>query len=757
MNVLIYRPISLTALLLASAVPATWAHAQGVSGDASGPQAAVNRSSDDIIITARRTEERLQDVPVSVTAIGAADLEAARVESLTDIQQLAPSVNITPLNGVGTAATVSIRGQVQTSAGIGVDPSVGVYINEVYNARPANLDSAVFDVSSVQILRGPQGTLFGRNSVGGALLIETRRPGADFGGYIDASVEDPFGYNIEAALNMPLGEQAGLRIAGLRQYVKGYSRVVGADYRLDDTNRWSGRVTLDATLGALQTTFIADGFRSRVNGPALYPLPPNPALMTRSNPIRAAYLDEYAESLTRDYWLASQDQRTYGHSDTWGISNISTVDLTDNLKFKNIAGYRWQKSDDLVNHDALAANLLYTQVTSKSYQLSEEFQFQASLFEDTLDLIAGGYFFQERGYDRSNSYVFRAPTSTARGQNRFTADNTAISAFAHASWQLPIDIPAHLFGGVRETRDTREMFFESRNVLADGSTACTVSGAGPDCKGRATKTFPATTWDVGIDIKPIDEIMLYGTIARGYRTGGFNGRATGLTQQLPFFSEYVTSYEAGLKAEWYAGGVRGTFNVSGFYSDYTDIQRITVIDGPSGLQSSVGNAASATVQGVEVEAAVILARDVRARAFYSFIDPKYNTYLDGGVDRSDNEFPFVPRNQAGATLDWVVARMDGGDEFGLNASWSYRDGYFVEIINSPTTKVDSYHLFNASARWDNISGSGISAELYAENLFDKKYDRGGFSVYNSLGTANVIHGAPRVVGVSIRVPFGAER
>jgi iron complex outermembrane receptor protein len=182
-----------------------------------------------------------------------------------------------------------------------------------------------------------------------------------------------------------------------------------------------------------------------------------------------------------------------------------------------------------------------------------------------------------------------------------------------------------------------------------------------------------------------------------------------------------------------------------------------VILGPAGPQSSVGNAASAHVQGLEAEAAVIVNRDLRLRAFYSYIDPVYDSYIDNGVDRSANEFPFVPRHQAGATADWVFARGASGDEFALNGNWSYRSGFFIEIINSPTTKTEGYSIFNASLRWDNIRGTGISAELYARNLFDKEYNRGGFSVYTSIGTANVVRGDPRVIGVSVRVPFGGER
>jgi iron complex outermembrane recepter protein len=771
--------VSLTALLISGALP-QMAHAQSAGAQASAAAPAAQPPADrgspqnsdqgsgqqpeatppdnqDILVTARRTRERLQDVPVSVTAVQEQELTNAGADSLAQVQQLSPSLNITPLNGVGTAATVSIRGQVQTTAGIGVDPSTGVYINEVYVARPAGLNASLFDIQNVQVLRGPQGTLFGRNTVGGAVLIETRRPGPDFGGYFYASVEDPFGYNLEGALNLPLGEHAGLRLAAQRQYVEGYSDVVGADYRLDDTDNWSGRATLSIDLGDVNTTFIGDLFHSDVNGPATYPLPYNPAIVTTANPLRAAYITEYNQAILRPFRLASQSQRTRGIADTGGVSNNTTWEIAPHLRLRNILGYRFQKSNDLADHDALAATVLYTQVQSDTHQFSEELQLQGSLFNDSLDFVLGGYYFSEAGTDYSNSYSLLAPTSIARSQNRFRAENSAISGFGHVSWKLPIGIPAHLFGGLRYTVDTRVIFFRTGRINADSSFTCLVPNGGTACNAQAEDDFPATTWDVGLDIRPIPQVLLYASVSRGYRTGGFNGRATNLTQELPFLPEFVTSYETGVKSEWGSGSVRGTFNLSGFYADYSDIQRTTVIIGPAGPQSSVANAASAHIQGLEAEATMSIDRNLRLRAFYSLIDPKYDEYIDNGVDRSANQFPFVPRHQAGATVDWTFAHGSRGDAFALGGNWSYRSGFFLEIINSPTTRVESYNLFNASLRWQNIHGTGITAELYARNLLDEEYNRGGFSVYTSVGTANVIRGDPRVIGVSIRVPFGGER
>jgi iron complex outermembrane receptor protein len=730
----------------------------GTANAQTAPQeAAAAAASDDIVVTARRTAERLQDVPVAVTAVTGQQLESLQIRNLTDVQRLSPSLSITPLNGASNSASIQIRGQVQTTAGIGVDPSTGAYLNEIYMARPAGLDAAIFDINSVQVLKGPQGTLFGRSSVGGAVLIETKRPTDSFGGYVSAALEDPWGYSLEGALNVPLGEGIGLRVAGLRQYIDGYTKVLNGNYRLDDRDRWAGRATLQAQLtDTLTTTFIGDYYRSSTNGPAFFAKTYNPALVNATTAAGAAYLTAFAKQQTLGFHEKESQFKPFNYARVVGIANITTWDASEGLTFKNITGGRWVKADDTADHDGTTATILSTRVTSNTKQFSEELQLQAKPMEG-LDLIVGGYYFWETGYDHSNSYVRRAETSVARTQNRFTGTNTSASLFGQANYSLPIDIPAHIFAGIRRTRDKREITFENRNVNADGSFSCVVAGAPANCIKPAEKSFNATTWTFGFDIKPVEEAMLYGTVGRGYRSGGFNGRATSLPQQAPFSPEFVTSYELGIKSNWDLGGsTRLMFNAAAYTMDYTNIQRALVIISAGAPVSVVINTPSARIRGFELESTLRFGRDVSLGGFIGYTKPQYKKFIDNGVDRSNNKFTYVPKLQAGATLDATVYRSDRLGDFGFNLNYAYRSQLQQEIINFPGSVVDAYHLVNLSVRLENAFGSKASVEVYAKNLFDKDYEIGGFGAAGSVGVANVIHGAPRVVGVSLRVPFGND-
>jgi iron complex outermembrane receptor protein len=745
------RSVSL-ALLVAGSVSAA-AQAQ-VSPEPPAAQPA-SGAGEDIIVTARRVGERAQDVPIAITAISPMQIERQQIRTLTDIQKLSPSLSITPLNGSSSSASVQIRGQVQTTAGIGVDPSTGVYINEQYLARPAGLDAAVFDVASVQVLKGPQGTLFGRSSVGGALLVETKRPGKDFGGYVSAAIETPYGYTLEGALNLPVSENIGVRLSGLRQYVEGYTKVLNGDYRLDDRDRYALRGTVQMEFGSFKNVFVADYFHSSANGPAFFPVTFNPLLVSSTSVVGAQYRAAIAEQATLDWHEKNSQFKPFSRAHTGGVNNITTFEVSPEITLKNIIGARWQYANDTVDHDGTVAPVLSTKVESDTRQFSEEFQVQAKPI-DSLSIIAGGYYFWEKGHDFSNSYVNRPETATARTQNRFEAKNENVSAFTQANYTLPTSFPAHVFAGIRYNKDKRNIIFENRSVNADGSFTCIVGGAGADCHKPASKSFPATTWTAGFDVRPVEPVLLYGTVGRGYRSGGFNGRATSLAQQVPFEPEFATSYEIGAKTNWSLGGnVRAMLNVAAYTMDYTNIQRALVVISAGAPVSIVINTPSARIRGVELEGNLRFGSDITLSGFFGYTDPKYKKYIDNGVDRSDNKFTFVPKIQSGATLDWTVLRSQQGD-FAFNLNYAHRSALQLEVVNFPGSVVAGYDLVNASVRWDKIVGTRLSTEVYAQNLFDKDYEVGGFGAAGSVGVANVIHGAPRVVGLRVRLPFGEE-
>jgi iron complex outermembrane receptor protein len=734
---------------------------------ASAQEAAQQAPSDDIVVTARRTSERLQDVPVAVTAISGDAIERRNLRSVADIQALTPSLNFTSVNAQGSKSAIALRGQRQSALGINVDPSVGVYVNELYMARAA-IDTSLYDLESVQILKGPQGTLFGRNTTGGAVLVSTKKPGDYLGAYVRGQVEDPWGYVLEGALNVPLGEGNGLRIAGIRQYRRGYNEISNQNMRSDNRNRYGGRATLSLASGGLKTLFVGDYFRWRENGVGTFPLARFPVFGSAATaPIYAAFDAALAVAAASDDLKERRTgatQRPFSRGRNYSALNVTTYDLTDGILFKNIVGYASSNTSDSIDYDATPVPVLSTAVTSGQKQFSEEAQIQGKSFDKALDWIVGAYYFRETGWESGMSNTLTNPNTTiARNNNLFSAENSARSVFAHASYLLPVGLPAHIFGGLRRGNDKRSVLFRTRLISATGGITCSVAGApatlgvvGGACELPASKSFNSTTWDVGLDVKPTNDLLLYGSVSRGYRTGGFNGRATTAFTQVPYNPETVLNYEAGFKYSGLVGDMRTTLNVAAYHSKYDDIQQnIVFINSVGGISSSVINAAKARINGVEAELSIHPVRVLTLSGFYSLTDAKYTEFDQLGVDISYNKFAGVPRHTGGAALTWDVFEGAEAGNLQLNVNYRFSSGFQLDPINLAGSYAKAYSVWNGSLRLEKAFGTPATLEVYGKNIFDKTYTTGGFSSA-AIGFSSQTIGDPRVIGVGFRLPFGGE-
>ncbi len=718
---------------------------------------------EEIMVTARRKEERLQDVPVAVTAITGNKISENHITSFAEVQQLAPSLTLVPLNSSSMQFQIGMRGQRQTQSGVTVDPSVGIYFNDVYQGRAVS-DTALFDLESVQVLRGPQGTLFGRNTTGGAVAVTTRRPDGKNSGYVKASLETPYAYNLEGAVNVPLGDKAGLRIAAVRNYRQGYTHVVNfPGYHMDDRDRYAARITLELKPNEkLRSTFIGDYFESNENGTALYPLVYNPnfSIPPLQGLIDALRTQYDAQSSLGWHDVTLTNDQTKSHNKIYGIQNVTEYEFSDNLKVKNIIAYRKVEARVYADLDAVELGYLYVDVNAPTKQWSEELQLQGLSFNNRLDWIIGGYFFQEKGTDESRSWAFRPAFSVDQTNNRFTGKNTARSVFAHASYELSTSLPSHIFGGVRYSSDKREVIFRSGRV-AGGAFQCLVENApatlgvpGGECAVPADKTYNSTTWNVGVDIKPVEDLMFYGAVSRGFRSGGYNGRAQSAFQQNPFRPEWVTNYEVGMKAQTFLDGVQFALDVAMYYSKYSDIQSNIIVLNNGAPVSTAINAGKATIKGIEIETTIVPTDWLRLGGYFSYTDPYYTEFTQLGVDVSNNEFSLVPKTKAGAS---ATARIFNDSEVGSvdwKVNWRYNGGFELAVFNEPGDRVKAYNVVDTTVTWENAMASSASVDFYVKNVFNRKYNLGGFDVYGSLGYAGANRGDPRVFGIEVKVPFG---
>jgi iron complex outermembrane receptor protein len=620
-----------------------------------------------------------------------------------------------------------MRGQRQAESTITQDPSVQVYINEVNSARPGALNAGLYDVESVQVLKGPQGTLFGRNATGGALLITTRKPGDTFGGYIQGYVENPIGAGVTGAVDIPLAEGVGLRVAGNYQWRRGYTKVVNLDQWMDDRNRGSGRVTLDLKpIDGVRSTFVADYYRARENGVAVFPfnyIPGGSGNPTISGLVAGTgYPAAYANQAALGFHETTASQPGLSNMDAVGVTNTTAWDVSDAVTLKNIAGYRHNKTRDITDTDGTSANLLTTDGRTGQTQYSEEFQILGKSFDDKLEWVTGAYWFQESGYDDVHTYTFKAPLVGSYTNNNYRAKNISYSGFAHASYTLPFADRTRIYGGARWTHDTRDVVFKNRSVSVSGVITCSVqNAANPPCALPASTSSEKVTWDAGIDHKFGRNVLGYFTASTGYRAGGFNGRAQSAFTQEPFKPETVTNYEVGLKTSFPLASARVTFDAAAYWSDYKDIQRTVIVNfAAPGQTPIVGtnevNAASATIKGLEFELGIDITRRFEAHAHYSYTHARYNSFpvfdpvKQAEVDASNNGFYGVPPNQIGAGFSWVAVDAESG-RWRLSGDVNYSDGFELNDLNVPGGRADSSTLVNASLSWEKVLGTNITATV----------------------------------------------
>lgn len=820
------RAILLTTIMGVSA-SATPAFAQ------SAPQGAV--ALDDIIVTAQRRAERSQDVPIVISAFSADDIRERGINEPQDLYGNVPSLVVgTQGQGSRDVQTYSIRGQ---STGFLALPSVATYLNEVPLVASISLSlqggpGLFVDLADVQVLSGPQGTLFGRNTTGGAVLMTAKRPDTNVTeGYIEGSYGNYDLVNIEGAFNVPLiQDKLAVRVAGAYYDRTGFTRDLVWDKDRDNQHWYTGRVSILATpTERLTNNLMIYGSKSRNNGPGYINRGFQPGLGSSGNcatPACVAILNRQTEiSQQIGPRRTRNDIDGYTDIDSWGLINTTDLELSDELTLRNIASYQRLKLDYASDNDGTPLQAYQLTQSGKfpdfpipgltdefgipagGYnngvtlrhprdnlkQFSEELQLQGNLLDNKLTFAVGGFYIDTKPASlwESAAVQFCPPPFTgnpacggSRGESGVTNKSRAL--YGQATLDFGAFSPAldslRLTGGYRYTWDTVKGFSSNWTPRADGRVLCsvtnTIADVGSDCRFDATLKTKAPTWTIGLDYKPVNGLMVYGKVTRGYKAGGFNSIAVN-PQFRTFDPERLTSYEAGFKADWRIGSVPGRLNVTYFYSDYSNIQRP---GGDFNLITFAGGAkilsATATIQGVEVDASFRPFDGLEIGGTFSHTDAEYKdyNYTSLGADRTcgpNGTFPVVP---FGGAVDascmpfqyvtpyiyniHATAKIPLGKDMGELS-------YFINYSNvsrqptapasdpafEPGSTLEGYGLLNMSLDWRNIGQSGIDASLFVNNATNKLYRVSNLNTFNSLGVWSNLYGEPRMYGVRLRYSF----
>lgn len=751
---------------------------------AHGTVLAQSAGGDDIIVTARRAAESIQDVPVSIAAFNTELLEQKGVRSVFDLQQATPGLVVTNTQSQGRAGGgYNIRGQKQSADD--APPGVVAYLNDVPIYGPS-IGRAFFDIETVQVLKGPQGTLFGKNTNGGAVLVNSRKPTHAFEGYAIARYGNLDEKYLEAAVNIPVASSFAVRVAGNLGRRDGFTRNLGGR-DLDNQHYENLRASFlvqpaDSSFESLTvfnyTRIDESGAGYKVT--EIFDPPP-----LTGAPFSAARAAELNGAMALDARTVSNASPGFTYAKAFGVTNTTSADLTDNLLIKNIAGYQELKFEGRADYDNATSDFLSVDYARKSRQLTEELQLQGRFLDDRLSLIAGGFYLSEsqdpfQGRTRfgatsagnvmtpeffyNNQYNYTDLTSKAlfaQGTFRF-ADTLSFTAGYRYTWD-------HL-----KVSDRHERVFVPGTILMPEGTplplvACAFPGppGTPDprltvdldgCWRQADAKFSAGNYNIGLDWQPSRDVLVYLAHRHGYKSGGMNVTSPFYGEGAIYDPEKVDDIELGVKLSGHVGGMRYRFNTSAYHSWYDGLQLVQVINDASGPQSLTQNTGKARLWGGDIDASIDPVEGLTLSGTFSYFDGKF-TQQDGivigtggvPVDLVGQKYRSQPKTQFTLSAAYTVPI---GQDTELDASvfYSHTQGYYWTYDQLPGNHIASYDLLNARLGVNNVAGTGLGLAVFGKNLTNERYAI-GISRGETFGYLSRLYGEPRTYGIEASFRF----
>jgi iron complex outermembrane receptor protein len=735
---------------------------------------------EEVVVTARRRSESLQKVPIAVTVFSQADLGRKNVSLFSDLAVQTPSLSATTNSAGHNETILTLRGQGQTAEG--GEAAVVAYFAQVptSSAGPGEF----FDLQSLQILKGPQGTLFGRNTTGGALLLEPARPTNKLEGYLDTQFGDYGLHRFQGALNVPVvNDKLSIRVAFDTNDRDGYTRDVANNVNLDDEHYTAWRVGIKFNPNAdFQNYLVVNGYESSENGPGISLVNVNPA--TPAAFLFPQLFTELAEQQARGprttaHFLSDQYDRTR----TFDVTDIASYEISPDSTIKDIVGYRHFHQQIAYQDDGSDAPVV-AQLPSpfqgagsagppSTDLLTEELQTLNKSFDNRLNWVAGLY----AEYGQSNvsqptdvveEFAFPAnPNPDLIIRNRRL--ERSFAAYGQGTLDLS-DWVLHglkFTGGLRYTRDFRDLGRQQYTAplysYAYGGIAnCNLPQpeAGPNCYISNGAHFHAVTYNLSLDYQALPSTLVYVAHRRGYKSGGFNNTSIDLGGGL-YQPEYLSDVEVGVKYNGRVGPSLFRFNADVYRGDYSNIQVNDVQASSTGnVVESTNNAASGLVQGAEAEATLFPIDDVQLTSFFSYTDAHYTKYISDGIDISHNPFPSVPKFKFGVSATYTLPVGDSDGSIVLFGNYAFTSPYYPQVDPvpdqlDPFAKTKTYALLDLRADWKSVLGSQFDLGLFITNVTNETYRSFYFNTYSTpLGIGAAVYGPPRMFGGGIHFHFG---
>ncbi|MCA3030107.1 MAG: TonB-dependent receptor [Rhodocyclaceae bacterium] len=753
--------------------------AAGTSAPASAEKADDGKV-ESIVVTARRRDELLQDVPGAVTAIGGAFLEKAGIPDVTALADIVPNTTLKASRATNTTLTAFIRGVGQQDPLPGFEQGVGIYLDDIYLSRPQGALTDIYDLERIEVLRGPQGTLYGRNTIGGAVKYVTRK----LADKAEFSVKGTLGsYNqrdlvVRASTPVTDGFKLGGTVATFNRDGFGTNVVNGKDnYNKDVT---AGRISAEFTPNSsLFIRLAADRTIDDSNPKQGYRL--TPGVAPGNEPVLGGNYDTRANL----YSVLGKAQQVK----TWGHSLLVDLALTDNLSVKAIAAHRADDSVAPIDFDSLNSALFEAPAFYRNKQDSQELQFTYT--GSKWQGVAGVFFMKANAFAE-----FDVLFNASGGLSLYTLgdfDTKTWAAFADATYNVSNTFNVTIGG--RQTSDKREARIFKRNYLGLagsptlGNPAAIALPVLTDMsKSDLSRTDTKFTPKVGFGWKFAPEQNLYGSYSEGFKGGSFDPRmdlggvptsAASLAKRKGVEPEVVKTFELGLKSAFNNGRVQT--NIAAFTTDYTNVQipgsvpTFNAAGAVVGFSGSLTNAGKAKINGLELEATARLTDAFRLTGMVSFIDAKYKEWLVANPATlalvniaGSAEFQNTPKQSANitGTYDWAMPVMGRSGTLSLSNSFSYKSKIYQGEIVKPTgiaaldanvagaqlIAQDAYTVWDAGLVWTSRDRN-LQVALNGRNLTDKRYKTAGYLFGGFFNTVTTFYGDPRTVKASVSVKF----
>ncbi|HTJ62334.1 MAG TPA: OmpA family protein [Alphaproteobacteria bacterium] len=802
----------LTLALCATAAMSVLIDSPPVLAQSDRPSAAAGSGLEEIVVTARRREERLQTVPMAITAFTAGDLEKKSIQNLVDLQHAVPSFTYSPTQRSGIGSDPTIRGL----------PGVVTYFAEVPLIQGNQVgDYQSFD-NTVQVLKGPQGTLFGQNTTGGAVLLDPTKPTNNFEGYVGAMLGSDNWQQFEGVLNIPIVEDKLLvRVGGKHDQRDGFTTVYQGKFKgldMDNRDSWYGRVSVTfRPTDNLENYIVADETYVHTNGSSLILDALNYDPNFKGSTVNYLLNKPPYASQTPTYWLNLQkslgvrqivgfypvvnvggpNNLTYDFpgpiekAQNYTIVDITKYDLTDDISIKNIAGY--VNSRELTRSD-----FTDTPIVSQGFysprgwnnasvgagggvgmvtQYSDELQIKGKALNDALQYTVGGFLLYRSSGPQdglittgTNQLPSQIMVSTGGGG---TARTQALySQFDYDVGSLWSALDGLKFtAGYRYNWDWQSQFQHIRivNIAALGAypptPICASGTAATNCDVFGSGHFHSPGWNLSLAYQVDPETLVYVESSKGYRPGGFTPGAL-LPGDQVYQPETLVNVEVGVKADWTVFGMKARTNLDAYHGFYSNIQEgVTATvevctrpgDPSSCTPSNFGvteNAAEATAEGIEFEGLLVPVDGLELHGSGSFNHNVFDSFTSATFGQlAGRSFTGFPKLKLDLGFTYHLPVDESWGDLSLSADWYYQTHYLTSTDNAPGA-APTHHLINTSIDWTDMFGQPIDGSFFMTNVTNATFVLGNFALWNNQGFVSKVYNEPREWGFRFKYRFG---